>query len=652
MARLILKSPYLKCDNDSSVSGYLRYIGTRERVELLPDDRPPTRKQEQLVKKLTKDFPEAKKLDEYSDYEAKHTKATASAFITRALEENWSAVQQSDGYMKYIATRPRAERLGDHGLFSDEDDVDLTKAMDELDHYTGNVWTHILSLKREDATRLGYDNAKAWWNLLRANRNDIAAAMNIPPNHFRWYAAYHDEGDHPHVHMMAWSTVPEEAYLTKEGIRRIKSKLMNQIFQQEMLHTYEQKSQSRDELVREARRAIRRLTREMVQSICSAPEIEQKMEQLAGQLETVKGKKSYGYLPKPVKKTVDEIVDKLEEIPVVKSCYDQWCALQSEVDSYYHDKPREKKKLSQEKEFRQIKNAVIQEAERIRLGDITFEDADLSDHDEPEQVRGESYDCWELRQIIRDDSLPLEDRDGAAEELERLAERGDTHAQYLMGQLYRDGPLLIPDSQRVKDWFTQAAERGLPEAQYTLGKLLLSDDMEVRDPDEGIRWLNQAAENGNHFAAYRLGKEYLTGEALTKDTSKAAKWFTRSAEAGNQYAQYMLGKLYLTGQGVTHDQTQAMVWFSRSAAQGNQYAQFFLEHQNDLRPPSVMLAATRLLYHMSRIFEDHALPQSSAGLHVDRKLRRKIQEKKIAMGHKPDDHAEEQNQGGMVMGGM
>ena len=197
MARLILKSPYLKCDGNHSVSGYLRYIGTRERVELLPDDRPPTRKQEQLVRKLTKDFPEAKELGEYSDYEAKSTKAHASAFITRALEENWSAVQQSDGYMKYIATRPRAERLGDHGLFGDEDGVDLEKAMRELDYYTGNVWTHIISLKREDAARLGYDSANAWRNLLRANRNDIAAAMNIPPNHFRWYAAYHNEGDHP-----------------------------------------------------------------------------------------------------------------------------------------------------------------------------------------------------------------------------------------------------------------------------------------------------------------------------------------------------------------------------------------------------------------------------------------------------------------------
>ena len=644
MARLIVKSPYLKCGGSNSVSGYLRYIGTRERVELLPDDRPPTRKQEQLITKLVKDFPDAQKLDEYSDYKVKPTKANASAFITRALEENWSAVQQSDGYMKYIATRPRAERLGDHGLFGDEDGVDLEKAMRELDQYTGNVWTHILSLKREDAARLGYDNAKAWQNLLRANRNDIAAAMNIPPNHFRWYAAFHDEGDHPHVHIMAWSTVPSEAYLTREGIRNIKSQLTNQIFQQEMLHTYEQKSQSRDELVREARRAIRRLTREMVQSICSVPEIEQKIEQLAGQLETVKGKKSYGYLPKSVKKTVDEVVDRLEELPVVKQCYDQWCVLQNEVDSYYHDKTREKKKLSQEKEFRQIKNAVIQEAERIRLGEITFEDADLKDHDEPEQLRGESYACWELRQIIRDESLSLADRDDAVEELERLAERGDAYAQYLMGQLYRDGHLLIPDSQKAKDWFTQASGHGLPEAQYAQGKILLSNDPEVREPDEGIRWLKEAAAQGNSWAAYRLGKEYLGGEVVSKDATRATAWLTQSAEAGNQYAQYMLGKLYLTGQGVTHDQTQTMVWFGRSAAQGNQYAQLFLERQNEIRPPSVMLAATHLLYHMSRIFEKHSLPQSGASLHIDRKRRQQLREKRIALGHKPDDHEEEQSQ--------
>ena len=311
-------------------------------MELLPDDRPPTRKQEQFITKLVKYFPNVKELNEFSGYETKPTKANASSLITRALEENWSALQKTEGYMKYIATRPRAERLGGHGLFSDEDGVDLAKAMEELDHYTGKVWTHILSLKRKDATRLDCDNAKVWMNLLRTNHNDIAA-MNIPPNHFRWYAAFHDEVKHPHVHMMAWSAVPGEAYLTREGIRKIKSTLTNQIFRQEMLHTYEQKSQSQDEVVREARQTIRKLPQEMARTICTRPEIEHKMAQLAEQLETVKGKKSYGYLSKPVKKTVDEVVDKLEELQVVRACYDQWCRLQGEVESCYHDKPREKK---------------------------------------------------------------------------------------------------------------------------------------------------------------------------------------------------------------------------------------------------------------------------------------------------------------------
>ena len=197
MARLIVKSPYIKCGKQNA-GGYLRYIATRERVEIIPDDRPPTRKQEQLITKLTKDFPDVKELLEYEDYVQKPTKANASSLITLALEEHWKQVQQTDGYMKYIATRPRAERLGDHGLFGDADCVDLSEAMSELEHYTGNVWMHIISLHREDAERLGYNNAQAWRALIRAHRNDIAAAMHIPPQDFRWYAAFHDEGHHPH----------------------------------------------------------------------------------------------------------------------------------------------------------------------------------------------------------------------------------------------------------------------------------------------------------------------------------------------------------------------------------------------------------------------------------------------------------------------
>ena len=630
MARLILKSPYIK--STGGASGYLRYIATRERVELIPDDRPPTRKQEQLIAKLVKDFPDSKTLYEYEDYLTKPTKVSASAFITLALEANWDSIHESEQYMKYIATRPRAERIGTHGLFSDGDSVSLEKAMAELESYTGNVWTHIISLKREDAERLGFDNAAAWRNLIRAHRNDIAAAMKIPPRDFRWYAAFHDEGEHPHIHMMAWSAKAGYAYLSREGIRQIKSKLTNDIFRNEMLHLYEQKSESRDELVRQARRAMLELVRAMQDGVCDHPDAEQLMLELAVQLGTVKGKKSYGYLPKRLKNLVDEIVDEMERLPVVSKCYDQWLMLQGKVDSYYHDKPQEHIPLSQQKEFRQIKNAVIQEAERLRLGEITYEEKGLNQQDETEEYRNSSYDYWTLR----------EERSNAVSEMDKLAESGDMYAQYLMGKLWRDGPLLIPNAVNARYWFEQAAEQGHLVAQYSLAKLYLSDDVEVRDIRLGLNWLYTAAVNGSHYAMYRLAKECLKGELIEKDTEYAIEWFTRSAERGNPYAQYMLGKLYLNGKEIPYDEERAIHWLTRSAEQDNQYAQYLLDHLEENRPPSAMLAVTRLLHHMSRVFQDNSVPKSRpGGIQIDRKRLKKLQEKRIALGHKPDDHEQQ-----------
>ena len=640
MARLILKSPYIK--RTGGASGYLRYIATRERVELIPDDRPPTRKQEQLIAKLVRDFPDSKTLYEYEDYLAKPTKVNASAFITLALEANWDSIHESEQYMKYIATRPRAERIGSHGLFGDEDAVSLDKAMEELESYTGNVWTHIISLKREDAERLGFDNAAAWRNLIRAHRNDIAAAMKIPPRDFRWYAAFHDEGEHPHIHMMAWSAKAGYAYLSREGIRQIKSKLTNDIFRNEMLHLYEQKSESRDELVRQARRAMLELVRAMQDGVCDHPDAEQLMLELAVQLGTVKGKKSYGYLPKRLKNLVDEIVDEMERLPVVSKCYDQWLMLQGKVDSYYHDKPQEHIPLSQQKEFRQIKNAVIQEAERLRLGEITYEEKGLNQQDETEEYRNSSYDYWTLRDIIRDESLTMEERSNAVSEMDKLAESGDMYAQYLMGKLWRDGPLLIPNAVNARYWFEQAAEQGHLVAQYSLAKLYLSDDVEVRDIRLGLNWLYTAAVNGSHYAMYRLAKECLKGELIEKDTEYAIEWFTRSAERGNPYAQYMLGKLYLNGKEIPYDEERAIHWLTRSAEQDNQYAQYLLDHLEENRPPSAMLAVTRLLHHMSRVFQDNSVPKSRpGGIQIDRKRLKKLQEKRIALGHKPDDHEQQ-----------
>ena len=569
MARLIVKSPYYKCGGNTSLSGYLRYIATRERVELLPDDRPPTRKQEQLISKLTKDFPDSKTLYEYEDYAAKPTKFNASAFITIVLESNWDKLSNMEGYAGYIATRPRAERLGSHGLFGDEDGVDLESAMSELEQYTGNVWTHIISLKREDAERLGYNNAKAWRNLLRTHRNDIAAAMNIPPNDFRWYAAFHDEGEHPHVHMMAWSAKPGQAYLSRDGIRQIKSELTNDIFKQELLHLYEQKSNSRDELVQEARKFMLELVQVMKEGICDHPEAERLMMELAMQLKVVKGKKSYEYLPKPQKKLVDRIVDEMERLPSVRDCYDQWLILQGKVDGYYHGKERKRVPLSQQKEFRQIKNEVIKEAENIRQCNLSFEDKGVEQESEPEEFRNTSYNYENLRNAIRDEGLTLEERGDAVDEMNLLAKSGDRYAQYLMGKLWRDGPLLTPD------------------------------------------WVN------------------------------ARYWFQKSAEQGHPYAQYMLGKLYLMGQGVEYDKELGAYWLNRASEQGNGYAEALLPHQDSGRPPHVFLGVTRLLHHMSRIFQERSLPQSGpGGIQIDRKRLAQLQEKREAHGLKGNVYEE------------
>ena len=643
MARLIVKSPYIKCGGGNSAGGYMRYIATRERVELIQNDRPPTRKQEQLIAKLVKDFPDAKEMGEYGDYQEHPTKANASAFISQALEENWSDVQKSDGYMKYIATRPRAERLGSHGLFGDKDGVELDKAMAELESYTGNVWTHIISLKREDAERLGYDNARAWRNLLRAHRNDIAAAMNIPPQDFRWYAAFHDEGDHPHVHMMAWSVKPGQAYLSQDGIRQIKSKLTNDIFQQEMLHLYEQKTVSRDQLVREVRQAMRELVQQMRTRICDHPEVEQLMQELALQLETVKGKKSYGYLPKKQKALVDEIVDQMEQLPTVAECYEQWWQLQGQVEDFYSEKERHRPPLSRQKEFRQIKNAVIQEAEMIRLGEITFEDDNLDQSDEAEKDENMSWYFRTLRIDVQDEYSSLAERDDAVESMRELAESGDAHAQYFMGKLYRDGPLLPPDWVMARYWFDKAAKQGYAAAQYALGKLYLSDDASVHDPELGIQWLEYAAYNGNHDASYRLGKEYLKGESVRRGTRKAMDHIYTSAQAGNLHAQYLLGKLLLQGKVVERDKEAGIQWLSQAAEQGHSYAQCLLERQSASTAPQVFLAVTRLLHHMANIFQDNSLPQSGTGLtHIDRKRRQELREKRLVHGHKEDDHEEQQ----------
>ena len=285
----------------------------------------------------------------------------ATRDVVELLDENADSI-----YMRYIATRPRAEKHGEHGLFGAEDAVDLEKTLGELKAHEGNVWTIIYSLRREDAARLGYDNAASWRALLRSKQADFAEAMQIPPSQLRWYAAFHDEGDHPHIHMMLWSDDPKYGFLRKDKLLHLQSILTNMIYADELKAVYVQKDIAYKDVTGAARETMRRIVDQLETVENPLESIQQKLMELALELHTVNGKKQYGYLKKPLKDMVDSIVDELENLPEVAAYYAVWNGLRDTLEGYYKNRPRQHNPLSQQKEFRAIKNAIIQEAERLR----------------------------------------------------------------------------------------------------------------------------------------------------------------------------------------------------------------------------------------------------------------------------------------------
>lgn len=528
-----------------------------------------------------------------------------------------------EGYVEYMAMRPGAERHNGHGLFSSQP-VDLNAVMKEAGRHTGPVWTLIYSLRREDAARLGYDNAKGWQTLIKAHQVELATAMKILPEQFRWYAAYHDEGEHPHIHMTVWADDPKQGFLTKEGIKAMRSVLTNSIFQDELYSLYQRKDISYKDVTAQARASLRKLVSEMENAICDSPVIEMQMLQLAGKLKDVTGKKQYGYLKKSLKEQVDAIVDELGKVPQVAECYEIWNRLRDELENYYKDTPRQHLPLSQQKEFKAIKNMVIQEAESLRLGVLTFEDNQMAD-EPPDNTR------------FRDPDLSNEDKRSVIEMLERdWEDDGSASIAHRLGRIWRDGLGVIPDDEKAEMWFRRAAEAGHGGTHYSLAKLLY----EQGRISEAIPWYEQAAESGDPFASYQLGKFYLLGESVPKDIQKAVEHLTYAAEQDCSQAQYLLGKLCLLGQEVEQDYSIAEYWFTQAAEQGHEYAQFFLDHMEPNRDPSVLLCATHLLCSLAQIIRDTP-PPAPPGIRIDRKRLQQLMEKKIAMGHKPDDHEEQ-----------
>lgn len=677
MPRVIFKCPYLKGGSERAAShlhNYVRYMATREGAQHMAighEQLPATEEQRKMVAQLLREFPLSRGLFEYEDYQTAPTRGNASEFITRALEDNYDQIAKRDNYVSYIASRPRAQRAGAHALFTGSDaPLVLSQIAAEVAHHPGNVWLPIISLRRENAARLGYDDAGQWKNLIAGYAMEMAEAMKIPWEQFRWYAAFHDQGHHPHIHMVCYSADGRSGYLTREGIARIKSDLAKRIFHQELHELYERQTQRRDELTQEAGVVMAELVQQMWEGTLDNPRIEQFMEHLAGKLKNLSGKKQYGYLRAPLKAVVDEIVDELARDERVARAYELWYELREEVLRTYREDLPPRLPLSRQKEFKRIRNMVIEEA--LRLGyestvfdptapeepplerDIAEADREASkepelsvdmEHIESEETRNHRgrpsnpYARYRLAKIILADPAAEQERFRTALEwLTEAAEAGLVHAQYELGKIYRDGRGVEKDALLAAAWLTRAAEQGSDAASYALGALLLTGGEGLaKDILSALNWLRRSAEDGNQYAQYRLGRLLLRGEDAPREIEEAVRWLTASAEQGNRYAQYALGKLYLMGKEVPRDPEAAVRWFTLSAAQGNEYAQYFLDHMDE--GLSIFSCATRLLHHLSGIFrEQNSRGPGKTFVLTDRKLRQRIREKKIAMGHKPDDH--------------
>ncbi|AEY67558.1 TPR repeat-containing protein [Clostridium sp. BNL1100] len=602
MPRIIFKCGYIKNAAEHR-ENLVVYVATREGVEKIPQVNrllPSTKKQEQLITDILSQFPDTASLFEYEDYLAHSTMENASEFILAALDQNLDKLSHQEVYVNYIATRPRAEKLGSHGLFSDEEaPLVLSRVAEEVAHHAGNVWTPIISLRREDAARLGYDNAAAWMDLLRKQRNVFAEQMKIAPENLHWYAAFHNEGHHPHCHILVYSVNSREGYVTKPAIEKMRSSLARDIFQQDLLQIYSEQTVQRSVLAEQSNEVLKNILAQMQSGACDSPVMEDLLSRLAERLKHTTGKKQYGYLKAPLKSIVDQIVDELAKDERVAKAYAQWYELRNEVLRTYRDELPEPLPLSCQKEFKSIKNMVIAEAMNIGSHHIIFEG------DEPitEAVfepafddAGSDSEVPEEEIQPANDEAPENDEDGMPSEQEHttLSDSGRNSfgkPHIAWSERYKEARRFLygtdeiePDFGEALRLFLEEAEDGNTLATHDLGRMY-GDGLGV-EMDEGIAfsWYEKAisafqdieAEKENRYVEYRIGKMYAAGLGTEQDYEEAAEWFDMAVSQNHKYAQYSLAGLYYRGQGVEQSFEAAFQLYRRSARQRVPYAAYEL----------------------------------------------------------------------------
>ena len=642
MPKIIVTSRYIKPNAHKRFGNYIKYIATREGVE--------------------KPIPKPK--------------------VSQELDR--------EIFMNYLDSRPNS-----HGLFSETDKpLVLDQVAKEVANHEGAIWTHIVSLKREDAERMGYTDLEHWRDLVRRHISDIAAAQKITPENIRWYAAFHNKESNPHVHIVVYSENTHEGYLTKNGIEKIRSAFANDIYKDELQNLYQQQTQVRDKLCSEAENVMKNLLSELQNNNQSDPQLEQLILKLQLQLKNYKGKKVYGYLQPNVKKTVDQIVEELAKNPVLKKMYGEWCALEQQKYETYTSAVQKFPSLEENKVFKPIKNAIIRavlDIDNLAQKPTSEMFAEHSDDvfDETE-TDGDLYIKWTeeyksaCTELYKNHSLSK-----ALELFQAEAEKGNVLAIHDIGKMYGNGLLGDEYILKADEFFRKAlqgflaleptAKRLRDYVQYRIGKMYAFGYGTEQDYTAAFNWFKKSAIAGNKFAQYSLGSLYFYGNGTPQNYEKAFEYYKLSADQDNAYACYETAKMLRDGIGVEKNPEQAETYFQKaysgfqvivnenpddkilyrlgvmtfsgtgcdadrelgieyikqSAELGNEYAQAFLENTNRYIQTAAQNAVLSMLLSFGRLIsDDYNRNLHGHKLRTEHKLKAAIRRKKQALGMK------------------
>ena len=580
-----------------------------------------TENQKQLLNDLLLDFPEAKRYLEDEDYTANPTVENASELISTIIERNADVIGNRQNFVGYMAMRPGVQKRGSHGLFNEKDEpIILDRVANEIANHKGNVWSHVISLRREDAIRLGYDNSEAWRQLVMRHISDIAKNQKISLCNLKWYAAFHDTTHHPHIHLLVYSENTKEGFLTNEGINKIRSAFANDIFHDDLQSIYQEQTLSRDELKAVSKTEFESVVRKIQQGDFENPQLENFIRKLYSQLQNVKGKKVYGYLPQEVKETVNSIFSELAKDDNIRQLYEKWCSLECLKYKSYTQKEKELPPLVDNKVFQPVRNMIIR---------TVLDMNDFSKISEPEFLENSDGILENFSEEIplqfdeseqsENDKVAFSDNDDlTAEDFIWSGENAVTvdtvdyqsQSKYYLkwSTVYKEACKIIYNKQSKLEDFQKAEQLLLNESRsgnvlaiHDLGKLYSTEKLGEKNDEKSFSFYREALhaltviepnadsmlpyepryEGQNMKSAdmrsyvwYRIGKMHCYGLGTEQDYEKAFEWFLKSAQEGNKFAQYSLANLYYYGNGVEKDLSQAFWWYRKSSEQGQPYASY------------------------------------------------------------------------------